>query len=114
MNIEKLTQSLNGSPFISVAIPTYGYDGVGTELLEFNFSKLSVQTYKDFEVVISDHSVDNTIKDVCDKWKDRLNIRHSFNDRGRGVISPNINEAMKNCKGQWIKILFQDDFLFDV
>ena len=42
-----------------------------------------------------------------------LNIIHSFNERGRGVISPNINESMKNCNGKWIKILFQDDFIFD-
>ena len=113
MNIEKFNTSIKESPFFSIAIPTYGYDGVGTELLDFNFQKLYSQTFKDFEVIISDHSVDNTIKDLCDKWSDKLNIKHSFNDRGRGIISPNINEAMKKCDGNWIKILFQDDFLYD-
>lgn len=101
------------SNFFSIAIPTYGYNGVGTELLDFNLNKLYLQKFKDFEVVISDHSIDNTIKDLCDKWVNKLNIKHSFNDRGRGVISPNINEAMKRCEGEWIKILFQDDFLYD-
>jgi hypothetical protein len=113
MSIEKFNSSIRETPFISVAIPTYGYDGTGTELLEFNLQKLFIQSFKDFEVVISDHSIDNTIKDVCDRWSDKLNIKHSFNDRGRGMISPNINEAMKRCKSEWIKILFQDDFLYD-
>ena len=35
------------------------------------------------------------------------------NEKGRGVISPNINNAMSLCSGEWIKVLFQDDFLFD-
>jgi dTDP-4-dehydrorhamnose reductase len=113
MEISKLTSDLNNTKFFSIAIPTYGYNGKGSEFLEFSFEKLYSQTFKSFEIVISDHSTDNTIKDICDKWKDKLNIIHSFNEKGRGVISPNINESMKNCKGEWIKILFQDDFLFD-
>jgi dTDP-4-dehydrorhamnose reductase len=113
MDISKLTLDLNNTKFFSIAIPTYGYNGKGSEFLEFSLKKLYSQTFKNFEIVISDHSTDNTIKDICDKWKDKLNIIHSFNERGRGVISPNINESMKNCKGEWIKILFQDDFLFD-
>jgi len=113
MDVSKLTSDLNNTKFFSIAIPTYGYNGKGSEFLEFSFEKLYSQTFKNFEIVISDHSTDNTIKDICDKWEDKLNIVHFFNERGRGIISPNINESMKNCKGQWIKILFQDDFLFD-
>lgn len=108
MSLDKLKK-----PFFSISIPTYGYNGKGSEFLEFSFKKLQSQTFKNFEIVISDHSKDNTIKDICDKWKDKLNIIHFFNERGVGIISPNINESMKNCKGEWIKILFQDDFIFD-
>jgi len=99
--------------FFSIAIPTYGYNGNGADFLKFNFEKLFSQTFKDFEVIISDHSKDDTIKEVCDVWKDRLDIKHYFNDVGRGVISPNINNSLKNCNGEWIKVLFQDDFLYD-
>lgn len=101
------------TPFISVAIPTYGYNGRGSEFLEFSFEKLSHQTFKNFEVVISDHSTDDTIKSICDKWSVNLKIVYFRNEIGRGIISPNINVAMKNCSGDWIKILFQDDFLYD-
>lgn len=63
--------------------------------------------------MISDHSIDTTIKDICDKWSEKLTLVYAVNDRGRGVISPNINNAMRLCTGQWIKILFQDDYLYD-
>lgn len=100
-------------PFFSIAIPAYGYEGRGVEFLEHNFNILQQQKFKDFEVVLSDHSIDNTIKNVFDKWFDKLNIRYYANDKGRGFISPNLNNAIKNCSGKWIKILFQDDFLYD-
>ena len=54
-----------------------------------------------------------TIKDICDKWSDKLDIKYFVNEKGRGIISPNINNSMRNCNGIWIKILFQDDFLYD-
>jgi dTDP-4-dehydrorhamnose reductase len=113
MNLSKMNLSLKKTPFFSISIPTYGYNGKGVEFLEFSFNKLYEQSFKDFEIVISDHSTDDTIKSVCDNWKDKLNIIHFFNEKGRGIISPNINESMKNCNGKWIKILFQDDFLYD-
>ena len=51
-------------PFFSVAIPTYGYGGKGYEFLVDNLEILNNQTFKDFEIVISDHSIDNTIYNI--------------------------------------------------
>ena len=76
--------------FFSIAIPTYGYGGKGSEFLEFSFNKLKNQTFKNFEVVISDHSIDDTIKDICDKWSSDLDINYTRNEEGRGVISPTL------------------------
>lgn len=100
-------------PFFSIAIPTYGYGGRGVEFLEFSLNILHNQTFKDFEVILSDHSTDDTIKDVYDKWSDKMTMTFVRNDKGRGIISPNINNAMRHCNGEWIKVLFQDDFLYD-
>lgn len=112
MNVKKMENHLS-KPFFSIAIPTYGYNGNGQKFLIENFEKLKSQTYNDFEVVISDHSIDDTIKDICDQYSSELNIKYFRNEFGRGVISPNINNAMRHCSGTWIKILFQDDFLYD-
>jgi len=113
MDLTKLEDSLTEKPFFSIAIPTYGYNGRGVEFLDHSLEIISKQIFKNYEVIISDHSTDDTIKNVYDKWKDRLNIKFYTNDKGRGIISPNINNAMKYCNGKWIKVLFQDDFLYD-
>lgn len=111
MSVNKLNDIY--TPFFSVAIPTYEYKGRGFEFLTHSFKKLEDQTFKNFEVVISDHSLDDGIKKLCDEWANKLKIKYIKNDIGRGIISPNINVAMKNCSGKYIKVLFQDDFLYD-
>ena len=111
MNLNKINKI--SKPFFSIAIPTYGYNGKGAEFLKFSLDILKKQTFKDFEIIISDHSIDNTISEILPKYSNNLNITYIKNDVGRGVISPNINNAMKECNGKYIKILFQDDFLYD-
>lgn len=108
MSLDKIKK-----PFFSVTIPTYGYGGRGSEFLDHSLKILSTQTFKDFDVVISDHSLDDTILDVVKKWDSTIKIKYLKNEVGRGMISPNINNAMKHSDGVWIKVLFQDDFLYD-
>jgi hypothetical protein len=99
--------------FFSIAIPTYEMSGKGVEFLEYNFIKFSTQSFKDFEVVISDHSLNDTIYNLCKKWENKLDIKYIKNKEKRGSSSANINNALQNCSGKWIKILFQDDYLYD-
>ena len=98
---------------ISLAMPTYETFGRGCEFLRFQFEKFRTQTFKDFEIVISDHSKKDDIKNLCEEYEDKLNIVYIHNPRKRGSLSHNTNNAIKNCKGDIIKILFQDDFLFE-
>jgi glycosyltransferase involved in cell wall biosynthesis len=88
-------------------------NGKGVEYLEYSFNILYHQTYKDFEIVISDHCVNNNIEDLCNQWAQVLNINYFRNEIKRGNSSANINNAIKQAKGDIIKILFQDDFLYD-
>lgn len=85
--------------------------GRGVEFLDFSFQKLSAQSYKDFEVIISDHSIDNGIEELCRNWSGELDIRYYKNEHGIGKSSANLNFALTQCRGKWIKIIFQDDFL---
>lgn len=100
-------------PKISVAIPTWEVSGLGPSYLDYSFNILANQTFKDFEVVISDHSMDDFIKSVCASWGSVLDIKYYENTIGRGKIAPNLNNAIRFCNGSYIKILFQDDFLYD-
>ncbi len=107
--------NLASRPFFSIAIPTYGYNGKGVEFLEHNLNILAKQTFTDFEVILSDHSIDDTIKKVFEKFLETSSLRMYYfkNDDGRGFISPNLNNAMNHSNGKYIKVLFQDDFLYD-
>lgn len=97
---------------ISICIPTYEMHGKALELLTRSFNMLKKQTYKNFEVIISDNSEDGVVKTLCENSDyESLNIKYSKN--GRKGLAPNINEAMKKADGKLIKILFMDDFFAD-
>lgn len=97
---------------ISICIPTYEMHGFGAEFLDQSFSKILNQTYTKYEIIISDQSTDQTIFDCCSKYKDLIDITYLKNDSNRGNSSANINNAIINAKGDYIKILFQDDFFY--
>jgi len=100
----------------SVCIPTYEMGGKGVEFLEESFLALRMQTCKDFEIVISDHSKDDSIKNFCESVakKSSLNINYFRNAERRGSSSANINNAIKYAIGEVIKVLFQDDYICDI
>ena len=86
--------------------------GVGVKYLDESLKAIKGQTYKDFEVVISDHSTTNDIEDLCKLWTSELEIQYHRNTNKRGSSSANINNAMRHAKGDITKILFQDDYLY--
>ena len=100
-------------PFFSVAVPTWSINGKGVEYLEHSFNILAQQSFTDFEVVVSDHSEDDDIKNLCNSWSSMMDIKYIRNEYDRGKIAPNMNNAIKHSSGQFIKMLFQDDFLYD-
>jgi len=100
-------------PFFSIAIPTWGIKGKGVEYLEHSFNIIAQQSFTDYEVVISDHSEDDDIENLCKSWSSMMNIKYFRNSNGRGKIAPNMNNAIEHSSGLFIKMLFQDDFLYD-
>lgn len=98
---------------LSIAIPTYEFHGFGVEFLRVSLDRLKSQSFTDFEVIISDQSQDSLIKDLCDTYSQDLDIKYIPNIHDRGRQSGNLNNSILHCRGDIIKILFQDDFLWD-
>jgi len=98
---------------VSVVCPAYEYYGRGVEFLDDMFRTIATQTFKDIEVVISDHSKTDVIEDYCKKNEYDLNIKYVRNENGRGNPSINTNNAIDNATGDIIKIIQQDDFFYD-
>lgn len=88
-------------------------NSMGKHFLDISLKNIANQTYKDIQVVISDHSKNSEIKELCNLYSEELNILYLKNVEKRGSSSANLNNAIKNCKGQIIKILMQDEFLHD-
>ena len=98
---------------VSVAVPTFEYYGRGVEVLDDMFRTISIQTLRDVEVVISDHSINDDIHDYCEENEYNLNIKYVRNEEGRGSPAINTNNALDNCSGEIIKVFQQDDFFYD-
>jgi glycosyltransferase involved in cell wall biosynthesis len=97
---------------ISICIPTWEQYGHGTEFLKNNFDRFLNQTYKNFNVIISDHSKNDDIKNLCELYSDKFEIKYFSNDKLLGNGPANTNNSIINADGKIIKIMFQDDFFY--
>lgn len=93
---------------ISIVIPTYEYNGKGVYFLDRNLCRIFDQTFTNYEVVVSDHSLDNKIEDYCRE----LPVIYHRNTEKIGNSSANLNKAISLSSGDIIKPMFQDDFFF--
>ena len=98
---------------ISIAIPTWETYGRGAEFLDDLLRTIEIQTFKDYEVCISDHSEDKEIFNKVGEFEDRINFCYEKNIHDRGNGPANTNRAIDMCDGDIIKVMFQDDFFYD-
>lgn len=98
---------------LSIAIPTWEFYGRGSEFLDDLLRTIEIQYFKDFEVVISDHSEDDNLLNTIKEFESKFEIRYFRNKDNRGNGPANLNNAINHCSGEIIKIIFQDDFFYD-
>jgi glycosyltransferase involved in cell wall biosynthesis len=98
-------------PSLSVIIPCYEMKGTGDAHLRRSLNSLANQSWKNFEVVLTDHSVSDFIFDVVKEFSSRIEINYIRNLEHRGSSCMNANKGIENSKFDYIKFLFQDDFL---
>jgi glycosyltransferase involved in cell wall biosynthesis len=88
--------------------------GQGPSLLKRSFNQIRNQTYKDIEIIVSDHSVDDGVKKICDEYSFTLNVVYIKNPIDRGNFSSNLNNSIRNASGEIIKLLMQDDYFMEM
>lgn len=98
---------------VSIAIPVYEMRGSGVYFLRENLERIKSQTFKDIEVVISDHSTDEEIFNLCKEYDKNINILYFKNKDKRGNSSYNLNFAISKCSGDILKFMMQDEYLCD-
>lgn len=89
---------------VSICIPAYKH----VNFLKRCLDSVLTQDFIDFEVIITDDSPDNNIKDLVDSYSDN---RIFYYKNAQPLGSPrNWNEGLKKAQGEYIKILHHDDW----
>ena len=95
------------TPLVSICIPTYN----GFQYLEACLDSVLSQSYSDFEVVIvDDQSSDNTWDLLNQYAAQDFRIRLFRNELNLGLVG-NWNRCLELAQGEWIKFVFQDDWI---
>ncbi len=93
------------SPLISITIPAYK----NIDFLRKLLNSIRYQTYKNFEVIITDDSPNDDLLTLVDEFKECFILVYKKNFPAAG--SPqNWNEGIYVAKGDWIKIMHDDDW----
>lgn len=99
---------MTAAPLISICIPAYK----NVVYLERLLRSIQSQTFLDFEVVVTDDSPDTAVRELTDRYQSLLPIRYFRNEIALGSPA-NWNAAIAYAKGQWIKIMHDDDWFAD-
>jgi glycosyltransferase involved in cell wall biosynthesis len=91
-------------PKVSICIPAYKQ----VEFLECSLNSVMAQDFTDFELIVSDDSPGNEVRELLDGMDLKGKLRYFKNDPALGSPA-NWNFAMKQAKGEYIKILHHDD-----
>jgi glycosyltransferase involved in cell wall biosynthesis len=88
--------------YFSIVVPTFSRPDEVTELL----NSLVAQQHSNFEVIIVDGSLDQTVKNVVEKFQDRLKLQYLY-QKGLGISESRNRGVEKSC-GKYI-IFFDSD-----
>jgi glycosyltransferase involved in cell wall biosynthesis len=94
-------------PEVSICIPTYQQPIAFQRLI----TSLNGQTYRDFEIIVTDDSKDESIKNIVQSHTSAIPIKYYKNPQSLG--SPeNWNKALRMANGKYIKIMHHDDWFY--
>lgn len=102
---------MDSTPLVTVRVSSYNSSKYILETLD----SIYAQTYRNIELIISDDcSKDNTVE-VCEGWvrthKERFIRTKIITSPINTGIPANINRAIKEARGEWIKGIAADDIL---
>ncbi len=92
-------------PLVSILIPTYNRP----EYLRRAVESCLAQTYRNFEIVITDNSTNDASAKMMAKYSDPR-VRYFSNDGNIGAVRSS-NRAVELSQGKYIKFLMDDDLL---
>ncbi|MEO8116452.1 MAG: glycosyltransferase family 2 protein [Bacteroidota bacterium] len=95
----------NTKPAISICIPAYKR----VDSLKRLFDSIKIQTFNDFEVIITDDSPDDSVRNLAEIFKEKISLKYFKNIDTLGTPA-NWNACIDMASGEWIKIMHDDDW----
>ncbi|SRR5579871_9601 len=92
-------------PLISICIPAYKR----TDFIKRLLDSICAQNFTDFEVIITDDSDSDEVQHLCNLYQDKVPLVY-YRNAYRSGTPENWNEAIRKAKGQWIKLMHDDDW----
>jgi glycosyltransferase involved in cell wall biosynthesis len=98
---------VNSSPKVSIGLPVYN----GEKYLKQTIDAILAQTFKDFELIISDNASTDSTQDICLQYAQFENrIKYYRNEKNLGA-APNHNRVYDFAKGDYFKWSGYDDII---
>ncbi len=91
-------------PLISICIPTYHRP----DYLQKLFTSIEIQDFKDFDIVITDNSTDDSVLDLVNLYSNKFKISY-YRNTPAVSMTENWNNCIKKATGTWIKVMHSDD-----
>lgn len=96
----------NKNPKVSICIPTYN----NVDEVKHLLSSICEQDFKDWEIIITDDSTNSEIEELIEECRKDIHRLHYYhNEKPLGHIF-NWNRALELAEGEYIKIMFSDDW----
>ncbi|MDR6196032.1 glycosyltransferase family 2 protein [Siphonobacter sp. SORGH_AS_0500] len=93
-------------PKLSVCIPAYKEP----DLLEKALRALETQTFRDFELILTDDTPDDSVRKLAERWQDRLPITYQSHRPSLGTPE-NWNAGLRLAQGEYVLVHHHDDWL---
>jgi len=95
-------------PYISICIPAFQ----GEDYLKRLLDSINIQTFKNYEVIISDDSPDDSVERLSENYSNSFRLIYQKNKEPLGSPA-NWNKSISLANGKWIKIMHDDDWFYD-
>jgi len=97
----------NHKPRVSIGLPVYN----GENYLEEAIDSILAQTYKDFELIISDNASTDRTPDICQAYANKdPRIRYYRNEKNIGA-AVNFNRVFELSSSEYFKWAAHDDII---
>ncbi|MBS1597640.1 MAG: glycosyltransferase family 2 protein [Bacteroidetes bacterium] len=93
---------------VSICIPAYKRIDYLQRLLD----SIQIQTFRNFEVIVTDDSPDDSVKNLCTRYYAQFTLLYFKNSSTLGTPE-NWNESIRRSSGAWIKLMHDDDWFVE-